>query len=158
MKLSSESQKVFDYCLEHNLKISCCESMSGGLLANQLVLNDGASQVMLGGIVAYDPNVKVNIVGVSSQLIADYGTVSYECCEALAINISKLFSSDIGLSITGNAGNCQIENKKQGGYFVGCYVFGQFYCRYVERVGSRSEIIDYSVIDCLKLLLEILGI
>lgn len=158
MKLSSESRKVFDYCLIHNLRISCCESMSGGLLANQLVLNDGASKVVLGGIVAYDADIKVNIVGVNSQLIAEYGTVSRECCEALAINVSKLFNSDIGLSITGNAGFSPIENKKRGGYFVGCYVFDKFYWRYIERDGSRSEIIDYSVRDCLKLLLEILGI
>lgn len=158
MKLSSESRKIFDYCLEHNLTISCCESMSGGLLANQLVLNDGASKVVLGGIVAYDTDIKVNIVGVNRQLINEYGTVSQECCQELAINISKLFKSNIGLAITGNAGVMPIENKKRGGYFVGCYVFGQFYCRYFERIGSRSEIIDYSVLDCLKFLLEILGI
>lgn len=159
MKLSEESCRLFEYCVSNNLTISCCESMSSGLLANNLVLNEGASQVFVGGVLAYHADIKNKIVGIDSDIIHKYGTVSSECCCLMASKIAEIMQSKIGLSITGNAGAMPIEGKLRGGYYVGCFFEGSVVSEYHEVISdSRKEIMECSVVDCLRLALKVLGI
>ncbi len=58
--------------------IAVAESCTGGLLAARLTDPPGASQYMLGGVVAYSNDVKVEQVGVPRELIERHGAVSAE--------------------------------------------------------------------------------
>ena len=159
VRLSEESKRLFEYCANHNLRIACCESMSAGLLANNLVLNEGASRVFVGGVLAYHESIKERVVGIDSDVISQYGTVSSECCCLMASKIAEVMDCEIGLSITGNAGLVPIEGKLRGGYYVGCFFDGRVTCEYCEVVSNdRLEIMECSVIDCLKLCLKVLGL
>ena len=64
----------------------------------------GASSYFLGGIVAYDNSIKENILEVSSDIINDFGAVSRQVAESMAINVCKKFKSDISIACTGISG------------------------------------------------------
>lgn len=104
---------------QRNLTIGTAESLTGGMFSQKLTSVSGSSGVFKGGIVCYDPQVKTDILGVSTELINTKGTVSYECASALAHNVCKLLKTNIGISFTGIAGPTNIEGKPVGTVFIG---------------------------------------
>jgi len=84
--------------------IATAESCTGGRIAARLTSVSGASQTFLGSIVAYDNVVKAETLGVSAQLLADFGAVSCEVVAAMAEGVRKRLGSDVGLATTGIAG------------------------------------------------------
>ena len=86
------------------LKISFVESCTGGLLASSITSISGASKVFNLGLVTYSNQAKINILKVNKNIIRKFGAVSYECCKAMVINLSKISKANINVSITGIAG------------------------------------------------------
>lgn len=87
-----------------NLTVSFAESMTGGSLLHKMILIPGASDVVKGGIVAYHQSVKTGLLGVSEEVINQFGVVSAKTAIAMAEEIRIRTKSDIGISTTGNAG------------------------------------------------------
>ncbi len=84
--------------------IATAESCTGGLMAARLTERPGSSDYVLGGIVAYSNQVKVEQAGVAPELIERHGAVSQEVCEALARGARTRLGADVGIGITGIAG------------------------------------------------------
>jgi len=59
-------------------------------------------------------------LGVSPKLLAEYGAVSTQCAEAMAVGIKNLTNSDLSISITGIAGPTGGDDSKP----VGTVCFG----------------------------------
>ena len=66
-------QKLIDELANRNLTIGSVESFTGGLFAKTFTDVSGASKVFKGSIVAYSPEVKVNVVGIPQEYIDKYG-------------------------------------------------------------------------------------
>lgn len=88
---------------ERGLRLAVAESCTGGLVASQLVSVPGASDVFLGGVVAYADDVKTALLGVPAELLAAHGAVSRPVAEAMATGAGRL-GAGCGLGITGVAG------------------------------------------------------
>ncbi|CAG9296012.1 CinA family nicotinamide mononucleotide deamidase-related protein [Celerinatantimonas diazotrophica] len=86
------------------LKLTCAESCTGGMLASQLVSVPGSSAYFERGFVTYTNQAKVQMLGVSSQLLEHYGAVSVEVAQAMAKGALAHSEADLALSITGIAG------------------------------------------------------
>jgi PncC family amidohydrolase len=86
------------------MKISVCESCTGGLLGALLTDAPGSSRYFLGGIIAYDDRVKERVSGVRRSTLLRHGAVSAETCREMAGRIRRIFKSDLGVAITGIAG------------------------------------------------------
>jgi nicotinamide-nucleotide amidase len=84
--------------------IAVAESCTGGLLLARLTSPPGASEYVLGGIVAYANDVKINQVGVRREAIEAHGAVSEEVAKALALGARERLGADIGVGLTGIAG------------------------------------------------------
>jgi nicotinamide-nucleotide amidase len=84
--------------------VATAESCTGGLLAARLTDRPGSSAYVLGGVVAYDNEIKTRLAGVPAQLIERHGAVSAEVAAALADGAVSAFDSDFGIGITGVAG------------------------------------------------------
>lgn len=84
--------------------IATAESCTGGLLAARLTERPGSSAYVLGGVVAYSNEAKVEQVGVDPALISSFGAVSPEVARALADGARARFGASIGVGITGIAG------------------------------------------------------
>jgi competence/damage-inducible protein CinA-like protein len=86
------------------LTLATAESCTGGRVAEQLTSIPGASDVFLGGIVAYADAVKEAELGVPREIIATHGSVSAETASAMAAGVRATLGADVGLSVTGIAG------------------------------------------------------
>ena len=102
------------------LKISFAESCTGGMLANTITSISGSSKVFNLGFITYSNQAKIKILNVNKDIINQFGAVSYECCKAMVLNLSKISGSHINVSITGIAGpNGGSKNKPVGLVYIG---------------------------------------
>lgn len=86
------------------LTIATAESCTGGQLAGRITDVSGSSRVFPGGAVTYSNEVKTDLVGVPTDLLAQHGAVSAEVAEAMARGARERFGTDFGIGITGIAG------------------------------------------------------
>jgi PncC family amidohydrolase len=86
------------------LRIAVAESCTGGRVCAEIVSVPGASDVFVGGVVAYADEPKHSIVGVSKDVLARFGAVSAACAEAMAHGVRARFGADVGVAVTGIAG------------------------------------------------------
>jgi len=114
-------EAVVKQLLKRNQCIAVAESLTGGLFQSKLVAVEGVSCVFSGGIVSYAASAKTQVLHVKKETIERYGTVSSECAEEMAKNISEIMDSDLGLSFTGVAGPDAIEGKEVGTIFISLY-------------------------------------
>lgn len=85
-------------------RIFFAESCTGGALSARFVRVAGASDYVLGGMVAYANDLKVSALGVSEQLITRYGAVSTEVVGGMAQGAVLRYQTDYAVAITGIAG------------------------------------------------------
>ena len=90
------------------------ESLTGGLVCSTLVSVAGASDVLLGGVVAYAADAKVELLGVDPELIEDHGTVNADVAAQMAFGAQERFDATYGLATTGVAGPGESEGKPAG--------------------------------------------
>ena len=61
-------------------------------------------QFILGGIIAYNNEVKNKLLGIPLNIINDNGAVSAAVAEEMSLNTVKIFKTDFAISVTGVAG------------------------------------------------------
>jgi nicotinamide-nucleotide amidase len=84
--------------------IALAESCTGGLIAHLLTEVPGISACLERGVVSYSNKAKIEVLGVSQDLLETRGAVSAEVAEAMARGVSASANTDLGLSTTGIAG------------------------------------------------------
>ena len=89
---------------ERGLTLSAAESCTGGLFSKHMTDLPGSSVYFRGGIVSYATDLKHSILGVSADILAQYGAVSAETARAMAEGCRRVCGSDLAISITGVAG------------------------------------------------------
>lgn len=102
------------YLRENGLTIATAESCTGGLCAMLLTEEAGSSVYFNGSVVSYAPAVKEGVLGVKSETINTFGTVSTQCAIEMAEGALKKTNSDYAFSITGVAGPDKSEGKDVG--------------------------------------------
>lgn len=85
-------------------RLAVAESCTGGLLAGRVTAVPSASDVFVGGVVAYDDHVKTHWLGVPAALLEAHGAVSEEVVRAMAEGAQRHFAVDAALAVTGIAG------------------------------------------------------
>jgi nicotinamide-nucleotide amidase len=95
---------VLDALRQRHERLAIAESCTGGLLAERVTAVPGASDVFVGGVVAYDDAVKRGLLEVPSDVLANHGAVSEETVRAMAEGAGRLFKTAATLAITGIAG------------------------------------------------------
>ena len=101
---NSIEEIVVKNALENNISLSIAESCTGGLIGHRITQISGSSKIFNGSVVVYSNSSKVNLLGVSENCINKHGAVSEETAKEMAEKVRKMFSSKLGLSITGIAG------------------------------------------------------
>lgn len=103
-----------------SLTIATAESCTGGMLSNVITDIPGCSDYMMGGMITYSNQAKMDLLSVSEQLLEDYGAVSKEVALQMAKGIADRFDADIGVSTTGIAGpGGGSEEKPVGTVWIG---------------------------------------
>ncbi len=76
--------------------LAVAESCTGGLIAKRMTDFAGASDVFLGGVVAYANEVKVGLLGVDGAHLEAGGAVSEVVARAMAEGVARSFGADAG--------------------------------------------------------------
>lgn len=126
--------------------IAAAESMTGGLVSAALTSLPGSSAVARGGIVAYHPDLKQRLLGVS-----DVSTVvDLETAEQMARGGRELLGADVVVSVTGSAGPEPFE-KPVGTVVIGVSTPEHTQARELRMVGDRERVRTYAVTSALHL-------
>jgi nicotinamide-nucleotide amidase len=135
-----------------NWRLATAESCSGGLAGAQLASVPGASDVFVGGVVAYSNALKARLLGVSDDLLAAHGAVSREVAEAMARGACAL-GAECGVAITGIAGPSGGSAEKPVGtvHLAVATPKGEAHARH-HFVGDRAAVREFSVTFALDLL------
>ena len=86
------------------LTLATAESCTGGLLGHRITGVSGSSNYYLGGVVSYNNEAKMELLGVRKQTLEKFGAVSEDTVKEMAQGVQSLFKSDLGISISGIAG------------------------------------------------------
>jgi len=85
-------------------RVVMAESCTGGLVTSALTEIPGSSAVLDRGYVTYSNEAKVEILGVSSEIIETFGAVSIACAWAMAQGALERSKADVAVAISGIAG------------------------------------------------------
>jgi nicotinamide-nucleotide amidase len=97
-------QEVARLLLSLKITIAVAESCTGGLICHRLTNISGSSDYLDRGVVTYSNRSKIELLGVSPQVISEHGAVSEACVWAMATGIRRLAGTDLGLAVSGIAG------------------------------------------------------
>ncbi len=79
---------------QKKLTIAFIESASSGYLSSQFsIYKHSGADILLGGLVSYDPSIKCEILKIDPALIQQYTAESIEVTEAMALHGSSTISS-----------------------------------------------------------------
>jgi nicotinamide-nucleotide amidase len=95
---------VGDLLLAHRQTLAVAESCTGGGLGHMLTTIAGSSAYFHGGVIAYDNQVKINLLRVNAATLSQDGAVSSSVAEQMALGVKASLKTDWALSITGIAG------------------------------------------------------
>jgi nicotinamide-nucleotide amidase len=84
--------------------LAVAESCTGGGLGGALAAVPGASDVFLGGVIAYANSVKQQLLGVPADTLAAHGAVSDPVALAMAAGARRVTGADWAIAVTGVAG------------------------------------------------------
>ena len=85
-------------------KIATAESCTGGLVAGAITEIAGSSAVLDRGFVTYSNEAKMEMLGVSRDIIETFGAVSIACAWAMAKGALERSKADVAVAISGVAG------------------------------------------------------
>jgi nicotinamide-nucleotide amidase len=138
------------------LKLVTAESCTGGWLSTVLTSIPGSSVWFDRGFVTYSNEAKEEVLGVGGALIEQFGAVSRETAEAMALGALLHSHSDISIAVTGVAGpGGGTLEKPVGTVWFGCAFRGAGVQSGVWHFkGGRSEVRRQAVAVALQILKE----
>ena len=144
---------VLEACRARGLKIGVAESCTGGMLGERLTAVPGSSDVVRGGVIAYDDAIKRSLLGVPAELLREHGAVSEPVVRAMASGARTCLEVDAALAITGIAGpGGGSEAKPVGTVWIALDLNGTVETRLLRLWGDRDEIRRRSAQAALELL------
>lgn len=116
--------EALDALRERGWTLGVAESLTGGAVCAALVAVPGASEVLLGGVVAYATPVKHTLLGVDTDLLERYGPVHPEVARQMAAGVREAVAvdglpADVGVSTTGIAGPESPDGQPVGTVHIG---------------------------------------
>ena len=155
MSESSLAPQVVRQFTEKGMTLGTAESLTAGLIAATVADVSGASAVLMGGVVSYDPRVKHEVLGVSQEVIDTVGVVSEACALQMADGARKLLKVDVALSATGVAGPTGGTSENPvGTVFIGVATANQTKVEECHFTGDRQSVRQQSAAHALKMALD----
>ena len=143
---------------KRGLTVSVAEACTAGRLAHIFTSIEGSSAYFIGGIIAYAESVKHNVLGIHSEFLAGYGSVSEVVAITMAQRIRELCNTTIGISVTGIAGPTgKTANKPIGLFYIGLSTKDYQACqRYIFNNSGRESNLAQASNGALQLLADYL--
>jgi nicotinamide-nucleotide amidase len=158
-KIATLAGEVAAVLTEQKLTLAVAESCTGGGLCQALTDIPGSSAWFDRGFITYSNQAKIEMLGVSSTLLEQYGAVSFEAARAMVEGVHGQSNAELAIAITGIAGpDGGTAEKPVGTVFFGIGQKGQAVKIDKRRFkGGREEVRARSVEFVLKALLKTLA-
>jgi nicotinamide-nucleotide amidase len=157
-EIRSLARALLDLCKMRKLTIATAESCTGGLVCASLVDIPGSSAVVTTGFITYSNEAKHDLLGVSSEILENFGAVSKESAVSMARGALKKAKADLTVSVTGIAGPGGATPGKPVGlvHLAVAARDGRVVSR-EKRFGAigRTAVRMRSVVEALKMLTEL---
>lgn len=135
------AEVVLAGCRRMSWRIAVAESCTGGMLGQRLTAIAGSSDVFAGGVIAYDNEVKIELLGVDREAIERHGAVSEEVVTAMASAARRRFGVDLGIGITGIAGPTGGSTEKPvGTVWIALATPDELVAKQLRLFGDRDEV------------------
>ncbi|OXA84938.1 CinA family nicotinamide mononucleotide deamidase-related protein [Flavobacterium hercynium] len=143
---------------KQNKTISTAESFTGGKIAATMTAVSGSSKYFKGSVVSYATEVKVNVLGISQDLVDQFSVVSAEVASAMALKVKEILKTDYAIATTGTAGPTKGDSDAEIGtvfialatpndIFVEEFNFGQPREKVIDRAVNKSfEILQKEIL------------
>ena len=125
--------------LEQHKTLAFAESCTGGLASSLVTDIAGSSEYLVGSAVTYTNEAKHKLLEVQETTLTSYGAVSEQTACEMAQGVRKLFGSDFGVGITGNAGPGGSEGKPVGLVYIAIATGEEVYCKEYLFTSNRIE-------------------
>ena len=89
---------------EKNETVATAESCTGGAVAKMITSVSGSSAYFEGSIISYSNQIKINQLQVEEKTLNEYGAVSQQVVEQMAIGVRRNLNTQYGLATSGIAG------------------------------------------------------
>ena len=151
----SQAIRLAEVLVDQGLTLATAESCTGGGLSHLLTTIPGASAFFIGGIIAYQNDIKVKFLGVPQATLVEHGAVSSPTAGAMAEGCRNRFSTDIAVSITGIAGPDGGSPEKPVGLVFVAVAVDQ-HTRVAEHIfpGNREQVRQAAIAAALDQILE----
>lgn len=155
---SQNLQSVIDKLRSRKQTVGFGESCTGGLLSATLAAVPGVSDIYQGSVVSYSYQAKVDLLGVSWNVLKVEGAVSDRVARQMAQGVRTQLKCHWSVAITGIAGPTGGSPEKPVGT-VWFAVYGPGFDTAVKKLfsGSRTDIQKASVDFAIELLLKSMG-
>ncbi|MCR5295503.1 MAG: CinA family protein [Lachnospiraceae bacterium] len=151
-------EKCVELLLAKGLTLTTSESCTGGLVASRIVDVAGASGTLMQGFVTYSNEAKETYLGVKHETLEEFGAVSSETAEEMALGCVFKAGTDVGIATTGIAGpGGGSPQKPVGLVYIACCIKPEVKVRELRLSGSRREIRNQAANAVLELLFEMLS-
>lgn len=129
---------------ERGLTLATAESCTGGNIAHLVTSIPGASECMMGGVIAYSNDVKSGLLGVLPDTLATYGAVSEPVVLQMARGACRATGASLSVATSGIAGPGGGTPEKPVGTvcIAAALASGPSIVSTYHFPGNRSRIID----------------
>jgi nicotinamide-nucleotide amidase len=144
---SNKLQNISKKFIDQNFYLGVAESCTGGLLAKKITDESGSSAWFDCGFITYSNASKTTMLGVNKESIVEFGAVSREVAQEMAIGVQKNSRAIFSISITGVAGPNGGSPEKPVGTVYICFAFQECILKdyKLELSGERSSIREQTV-------------
>ncbi|HEX4739634.1 MAG TPA: CinA family protein [Allosphingosinicella sp.] len=117
-ELVEAAQKVVEANRAAGLRVVTAESCTGGLVAAALTEIAGSSDVVEAGFVTYSNEAKIEMLGISEEVVETFGAVSIAVAWGMAQGALARSNADVAVAVTGIAGPAGGSERKPVGTVV----------------------------------------
>ncbi len=154
------ARAVVNLLIERNISLAVAESLTGGMLSSAIVDIEGVSKIFREGFVTYTNESKADTLGVSRDVLKNYGAVSRETAGEMAKGAAMRAGAELGVATTGIAGGGAVKNptpnnedlsydKPVGRVYLGLYYKGKIITKELNIKGDRQKIRKTAVVRML---------
>ena len=152
------AMKIKEELIKRGEMMATAESCTGGLIASSIVNEPGSSAILKGGIIAYQNEVKHDLLGVDKETLEKYGAVSEQTVKAMAEGARQKLNCEWAVATSGIAGPTGAEPGKPVGTVWMCVansLQNEAFCEIFT--GNREKIREKSVYKVMSKLLFLLN-
>ena len=158
--------EIFGKLTAQNALLATAESLTGGLIAERITEQPGASRIFWGGWVTYSEQAKCTALGVPEHIVQRFGVVSKETAAAMAEHAAAFAAVSSGtlcyaVAVTGIAGpSGGTSEAPVGTVYIACAEncpmsqSGSVLCRNYLFNGTRSNIREQTYEAAMTMLLK----